>query len=95
MDQFDLDITPDPDAVALLPEALARTLRCIPLSAGPRTLKLAVATPLSGDHLRSLTGITHRELISQVEPGAHIVDVLIDESYGGDPASGTNSASAA
>jgi hypothetical protein len=91
MDRFDIDITPEPEAVALLPEAIARTLRCIPLAAGPRTLKLAVATPLTGEQLRSLTGITERQLICQIEPGPHIVDVLIEEAYGDDAQVDSNS----
>jgi hypothetical protein len=85
MDMTNYDnLTPDPSAVALLPEAIARTLRCIPIAAGPRTLKLAVATPLSGEHLRNLTSITQRQMISEIEPGPHVVDDLIDAHYGGD-----------
>jgi hypothetical protein len=72
-------------AISLVPEAIARTLRLAPVSAGARTLTIAVAAPLSGDQVRALVEITGRQLISELEPGPDVVDAMIEAAYGDRP----------
>ena len=76
----------------LLPEAIARTLRCVPLREAPETLELAVVTPLTPEQVDSLSTLTGRRLISRVETAAAQVDAAIEALYGDDPEAGSISA---
>jgi hypothetical protein len=79
----DTEITPEPAAVRLVPEGIARMLRFAPISAGPRTLTIAVAQPLSGAQLSGVIEVSGRQLVNQLELGAAAVDALIEAAYGG------------
>lgn len=67
-EQFELplvdlsDYEPDPAALELIPEPLARHLRAVPIAADEKTLYLAIADVLDDDTVAALREHTHLEL---------------------------------
>jgi hypothetical protein len=55
-------LRPDPRAVGLVPEPLARRLRVVPLSDRDGTLEVAAGEVLAADDLRALAGAADREI---------------------------------
>jgi len=71
---------PDPALVGLLPEPVARTLRCVPLAATATTLYVAVADALNEDVLDRITRTTTLE-VTELLATRNSIDELLQRIY--------------
>ncbi len=67
------DLRPEASALALVPEALARRHRVLPLRATANTLMVATGDPLNGLAIEELRIITNREILTAVSAESEIV----------------------
>lgn len=74
---------PDPAALALIPEPLARHLRCVPIAVDDTTLYLAVADVLDDDTVSALREHTHLELRGFLA-SRNSIDELLQRVNGGE-----------
>jgi type IV pilus assembly protein PilB len=77
------DLTVDPAVLRLVPEELARRYGVFPVRREHNTLTLAISDPFDIeplDHIRALTGLNLREVITQAE----VIQKAIETHYGGD-----------
>jgi type IV pilus assembly protein PilB len=82
---------PDDDAVALVPEGLARTLVAAPVRRTPVGLEVAVAEPLDGSGLAQLEGVVGAPVVMRLAP-AEDVRQTIERSYSRGSRTGRSSA---
>lgn len=86
-EQFELplvDLTtyePDPEALALVPEPLARHLRVVPIAVDETTLYLAIADVLDDETVMALREHTHLELRGFLA-SRNSIDVLLQRVHG-------------
>lgn len=74
---------PDPEALALIPEPLARHLRVVPIAVDDSTLYLAIADVLEDDTVAALREHTHLELRGFLA-SRNSIDELLQRVHGGD-----------
>jgi cellulose synthase/poly-beta-1,6-N-acetylglucosamine synthase-like glycosyltransferase len=72
---------PEAEVTALIPEPLARGLRCVPLAADESTLYLAVADALEDETIAMLAEHTHLEL-KELLATRNSIDDLVRDIYG-------------
>src|SRR5690606_13714161 len=76
-------LEPDPDALDLIPEPLARHLRVVPIAVDDTTLYLAVADVLDDDTVAALREHTHLELRGFLA-SRNSIDELLQRLHGGE-----------
>jgi len=74
---------PDPAALAMIPEPLARHLRCVPIAVDDSTLYLAIADVLDDDTVAALREHTHLELRGFLA-SRNSIDELLQRVNGGE-----------
>ena len=81
--QAPLPLRPDAEAVALVPEEVARTRRVVPLALEGRGLRVAAADPLDLSAVDDLRFLTGRRVETSVAPPS-AVEAALEEAYGDD-----------
>jgi cellulose synthase/poly-beta-1,6-N-acetylglucosamine synthase-like glycosyltransferase len=76
------DYEPDPAALELIPEPLARHLRCVPIGAEAGTLYLVIADVLDDETVAALREHTHLELRGFLAT-RNSIDELLQRTFGG------------
>lgn len=90
-DHVDFDtVVVEPEAIALLPEALGRACRAVPVSVEGRTLLVAFATPLDSTQVKQVSDHV-REHGGDIEIGLSdggAIDAALDAAYGASAGAG-------